>query len=307
MKLLEEIIDGLSDEQPNLEHVLTKTKVLLYQIGQKDLASWVNSELTGYSGNDVVPEYRQIPTRVLVTATNGYTARWQNMPVPLGHLDKEMRDSLTTTTVAHSIANLQDWANSKDGALSKPLPAEFCGLLGKGLDDTIYVETAHVEIGRSQIVGILAEIKSRLLDFVLELSSQIPAGAGEVEATEVSKRIDTANLFNNAIFGDQTTIIVGDHNVQTVTNTVRANDFGSLAEYLKANKVPEQDISALEQAINVDATASSEMQAPGQYGSAVQQWLKEMLGKAVDTAWAVEINVAGSLLATALNAYYGLI
>ena len=303
MKIAEEIIEVLGRENPNIENALTKTKILLHRLGERELVAWVNSELNGYSGKDKIPDYRIIPTRVLVTATNGYTTRWTNFPVPLSHLDDDFRKSLTNTEVGHSVANLQEWTKSKRDALSKPLPTEICSLLAEGLEDGIYVETAHVEIGKSQVIGILAQIKSRLLDFILEISARIPDDVNDAEAKEASKRIDTAGLFQNAIFGDNVTIMVGNHNVQSVANTISVNDFDSLATVLRQNRVDEADIRALEEAINKDGTTINDNSR--EFGPHVRQWMKEMLSKAVDAAWQIEVGVASSLLATALNSYYG--
>jgi hypothetical protein len=41
--LLDEIIELLSSEQHSLTEALLKTKVLLHQIGKKDLAGWVTT------------------------------------------------------------------------------------------------------------------------------------------------------------------------------------------------------------------------------------------------------------------------
>ena len=52
MKLVDEIIDILSSDKGKLSDALIKTKVLLHQIGHKELVSWVNNELNGYSNKN---------------------------------------------------------------------------------------------------------------------------------------------------------------------------------------------------------------------------------------------------------------
>ena len=93
MKLVDEIIDILSSDKGKLSDALIKTKVLLHQIGHKELVSWVNNELNGYSNSNSVPEYRIVPAQVLVNASNlayEITAH----PIPLGHLDNKHRESI---------------------------------------------------------------------------------------------------------------------------------------------------------------------------------------------------------------------
>jgi hypothetical protein len=46
--LLDDIIAILSDSKGSLTDALLKTKVLLHQIGKKELAAWVTNELSDY-------------------------------------------------------------------------------------------------------------------------------------------------------------------------------------------------------------------------------------------------------------------
>jgi len=40
-------------------------------------------------------------------------------------------------------------------------------------------------------------------------------------------------------------------------------------------------------------------------GPKVTQWMQNMFGKAINTIWQVEIGIAGSILASAIQRYYG--
>lgn len=304
MKLVDEIIELLSREDPNIEAALTKTKVLLYRLGQEELASWVNAELTGYGRNEDVPDYRVIPTRVRGSATDGITIRWTDIVLPLAGLPEEIKKSLRTTHLGQSVATLQQLAASSDDTLSRPLSPEMYGLLRKGLAKGVYVESAHIEIGRSQIVNVLAQIKSRLLDFVLQLSTRIPNDPPDSDMKEKSKEVGAADLFQRAIFGNNTTIFVGNSNTQNISNiTVQKGDFESLAKLLRENRVTESDIEALKKAIDQDGSTIDITKKVT--GPKVRTWAAGMMTKAIDTAWQIELGVAGNLLSSALGRYYG--
>ena len=58
--LLDEIIARLGDEKSSLTDALLKTKILLHQIGKKELVGWVNNELNGYPDVAALPKYRFI-------------------------------------------------------------------------------------------------------------------------------------------------------------------------------------------------------------------------------------------------------
>lgn len=302
MKLINEIIEILSSESGKLSDALIKTKVLLHKIGHKELVPWVNSELNGYSDKDAVPEYRVLSAQVLVNASN-IAYRVTSHHIPMGHLEEEHRKSLETARMDQSLAVLEKFAEKDSGQLQAHIPMESYGILEKGLDNSYRIESAWSEISISSVLQILIQVRSRLLDFVLELNDQFPSELNEKEVKERIDSVDAGNLFNSAIFGDNTTILVGSSNIQTVSNVVSKGDFNTLGKMLEESGVSEPDITALKDAIGQDSTIINADSR--EFGPAVKTWLQTMLSKAVDTSWKIELGVASSLLATALNKYYG--
>jgi hypothetical protein len=97
-------------------------------------------------------------------------------------------------------------------------------------------------------------------------------------------------MFHNAVFGDNTTIVMGDGNRTTVRNSVKKGDFESLAAVLKHSGVTEEDIGYLQIAIQEDeGQVDTENE---QTGPAVKRWLSNMMDKAINTAWNIELGVA---------------
>jgi len=80
-------------------------------------------------------------------------------------------------------------------------------------------------------------------------------------------------------------------------------DFNALAEGLRKHGVHEADVAALENAVREDEGAPELDER--KYGPSVKGWLQNMRAKAVDAAWQIDLGVASSLLATALQKYYG--
>lgn len=302
MKLATEIIDILSSETPSIANALFKTKVLLHKLGEKELIQWVNSELNGYESNDDVPEYRIVPSRVMANLMNmAYSA--SNRELPIYHLDQELRKSLEQTRFGNSIAALENLANSESDSVQRPLPIALHAKLNEPLGNGYQVQEAWCEVTHSSLVQILTEVRSRLLDFILELSDKLPEDASDTELKEMSGEIDAKSLFNNSVIGDNATILVGDHSNQTVNNKIIKGNFDSLAKHLRDNSVEEDDIQSLRRAIEEDEQLVDHENK--QYGANVKLWVTEMLGKAVESVWNVNIGVAGSLIATAINSYYG--
>lgn len=302
MKLISEIIEILSSDTGKLSDALIKTKVLLHKIGHKELVPWVNNELNGYPDRDSVPEYRVLSAQVLVNASNG-AYRVTSHHIPMGHLNKKQRMTVETARMDQSLAVLEKFTEKDNGHLQAHIPMESYGLLGKGLGNHYQIESAWSEISHASLLQILIQVRSRLLDFVLELNDQFPSELDEEQVKERIGSVDAKNLFNSAIFGDNTTILVGSSNAQSVSNVNLKGDFNALAKTLEKNGVSTLDITALKDAIDEDSTVMNDDSR--EFGPAVKSWLQAMLSKAVETSWNIELGIASSLLATALNSFYG--
>lgn len=301
MKLLDEIIGLLSDETSSLTAAMLKTKVLLHKIGHKELVDWVNHELNGYPDDATIPPYRVLPAMVLANAAN-LAYQISGHPIPVLHLEKSYRESLETAPMDQSLAVLEKYSKQK-GHLERPIPMEANGLLGKYLANGYIIQRAWSQISITDVSQILVQVRSRLLDFALELQSEIGDAETDEEIDVKKDKVDAAGLFNSAIFGHNTTIVVGNNNVQNLGNQNAKGDIGLLLNELRRQQVAEDDLKALQSAIEIDE-GSQEHEAK-KFGASVRQWLGRMMSKAADTSWQIELGVAGNLLTSALQSYYG--
>jgi hypothetical protein len=301
MKLLADVIAELSSPQPSLIDALVKTKVLLHKLGRKDLVEWVNNEINGYPDDAPLPAYRVVPAQVKGNVTNNAYS-YNDHPLPTMHLTKEQRRGLEDLEMRDSIAVLENLAKQDKNGLQRPLPIEYGALFNKALSGGYKVQQAWCDIGVGRFSQIVTQVRSKLLDFLLELQEKVGAEVSEEEAKRVAQSPETASMFNHAIFGDNVTILVGNQNQQNVRNEIKKGDFAALAAYLESKNVARTDVQALEQAIKADeGTADVNSQ---RFGPRVRSWLSSMLDKAVETSWQIELGIASSLLTNALQAYY---
>lgn len=302
MKLLTDIINELSSPQPSLIDALVKTKVLLHRLGRKDLAEWVNNEINGYPDDAFLPDYRIVPAQVKGNITNGAYS-YSDHPLPTMHLTEKQRRGLEELEMRDSVAVLEGLAKQDKQGLQRPLPIEYGALFSKALKGGYKVQQAWCDIGIGRFSQVVVQVRSKLLDFLLELNEKVGAEMSEEEVKKVAQSPETGSMFNHAIFGDNVTILVGNQNQQTVRNEVKKGDFSALATFLKKNNVSELDIVDLQRAIEVDEVAPNISNK--QFGPHVKGWISSMLSKAVNTSWQIELGIASSLLANALQAYYG--
>ncbi|WOT06031.1 AbiTii domain-containing protein [Shewanella youngdeokensis] len=300
MKLIEEIIELLSSGESNLKVALLKTKVLLHKLGEKELLDWVSGELKGYSEKESVPDYRILHLTIKGNVSN-MARSYSNQTLPVMHLDEAMREHLDTKYLMDGIAVIEQY--SKQEHLSISIAPEYYPHLSEGLGCSYHLESAWGVHSAGAMTQILTEVNSRLLDFVLELSERFTSEMNSDEMKTRSKEVGVSDLFNNAVFGDNATIVVGDSNTQTIKNSVNKNDFPSLIEVLKQHKVSDEDIAELETSIENDSVSDEVKE--GKFGADVSNWMGKMVGKAASTAWDVKVGAAGSLLATAIGKFYG--
>lgn len=302
VQILNDLIFTLSDASPKLIDCLTKTKVLLYQIGRKDLVGWVNSEINGYQDGAELPSYRYVNAQVKGNVGNA-AYLYPSHPLPTMHLSKMQQKNLHELEMKESIGVLENLLIDNKHGLSRPLPLEISQLFDKAFSGGYTVQKAWCDIGAGQIDQILIQVRSRLLEFLLELREIIGPEVSEQAVKEIAQLPTVASAFTNVIYGDNNTILVGNHNQQQVLIEQAVGNIQHLEEILTTNGVSELDINSLKEALAAEPASS--MSNDKQVGPKVGNWMKEMLGKAVDATWQIELGIAGGLLTTVIQKYYG--
>jgi AbiTii-like protein len=233
--LLDDIIAELGNKNSSLTDALLKTKIFLHQINKKELVQWVNNELNGYPDDADLPPYRILPSQVLANVSN-ITWRTESQPIPIQHLDDDYVDSLVNAKFRQSLAIIEQNASGK-GKFILRIPMEANHLFDKGLANDFRTENVWCETSRMDILNILVQVRSRLLDFLLELKDSIGEPMTEAEMRAKSASVDTQSMFNNAIFGSgsNTTILIGHQSSITATQTITGSQ---LAE--RVRKLVEQ-------------------------------------------------------------------
>ena len=296
--LIDEIIQLLSTDEGSITEALLKTKILLHQIGHRELTGWVNQELNGYADGVEVPTYRVVHAQVVGTLVN-IRMRATGHPIPLGHLTDTQRQSLEVLSVRESLAVVAQFAESK--SLQKPLPMEFNNLLGQGLAAHTHVEHAWCECSPVEMRDIIFQVRTRLLDFMLDLKESIGQAVSEEDVKANVANVDATQLFNRAIFGPHTTIIVGDHNQQVVSSAVVKGDFTSLADKLGSLGVPREDIEDLQKAIGKDLGKEP---APT-VRAKIAAWLRTQAEKQLDIGAQAAVTFSIDAVVHAVRTYLG--
>src|SRR5258707_4578402 len=206
--LIDDIVQLLSNEKASLTDALLKTKLILHQINKKELAVWVNNELNGYPPDAELPDYRLLNSIVMGNLiAPGWTVSRQALPIQ--HLDLAIREKLERAEMRESLAVLQKMSTNK-GQLSRRFHPEAYTQLGSNLANGWTIQNAWSEINTLSVLNILSQVRSRLLDFMLELNDTVGQAATESELKQRATTVDATSMFNHAIFGPNALIVVGN-------------------------------------------------------------------------------------------------
>lgn len=298
MNLLEDIKVALTDESANLANTLRKARILAHELQSQELRDWVGFELSGYPNYDV-PEYRRFRLPLFGTLHGPMRSRMTGVAIPTSGLPEPAKEVAETLVVTEGVAAIEAMILPDVPASYKTLPVELTMLLRQTVQMTgdmklfeVYHKTPHY-----LFTGILDSVKSRLLDFVLDLQQNdvTPESLSNGGAKQEMVR----NSIINNIYGNNNIVATGESVSQTVS-IVDKGDVESLKAYFRARNIDEEDLNELASAV----TSEPQLQGAG-FGSKVAGWIGKMVGKNLSGTWQYMGDNAQLMLTEALNGFYG--
>ncbi len=311
MSLLHDIQDGAAEDSVSLGSLLRKVKLLAGRIGVKEIGEWAQRELSGYDSIEELPPYRgPFDTVVLGNAMGPYGSGLRNFPIPPMALSEEFRDGhLFKLYFLQGVAELEALAAAKETVrASWPSDAiSAFSILAEGgtvkIDPTMVFVQIWKSISYTTIVGVLDAIRSRLLDFMMQIGEEEPSVERAQRITDPERIQQAANTFHTIVYAQSANVALGNRDV-TQTQTLPASfDTDGLLDYLRGLGLNDDLIDDLQVALEEDAEEgdASESRGPGQR---VWTWLKNATAA---TATNVGMPVATTLMTQALLNHFGLI
>ncbi|MGD0238646.1 MAG: hypothetical protein ABSC55_29435 [Syntrophorhabdales bacterium] len=285
------------DSRNSISDLLRKALLISTKLDLKDVKQWVLSELNGYKDIKEIPDYRRITGELMVyNPYHGY--------IPFIIPDTKTVEVLRQTVVVESVESLRHLLNTsgdRKGIFTYDFLPEQEAILMRLQDWVFQVRPTRVAQA-SQLAGILEKVRTRLLDWSLNLEAAGILGEGLTFSKEEKKKAETTQNIQighfHGILGDVQNSTVS----QTMTMTITSGSFDSLAKYLEDQGVSVRDIEDLKSALQEDPRPLRRERL----GSQVSSWIGKMVQKAADGSWAIGIGVAAHLLSTAIAKYYGL-
>ncbi|QSV55828.1 MAG: hypothetical protein HEP80_20140 [Dolichospermum sp. UKL201] len=281
--ILERIQEEILNPEVALHRILLKAKLLAHDLKNDRLKQWVKYELDGYPDIDKVPDYRILYPQLLAYIFNGYNGH-KSLPISLINTPDWFQETADKIRFSPGIKTVEEFAASQEN-ITFNWNAEQIAIwneynpLGRGGHQCYQVRRP---VSPSVFAQILLTVRSRLQDFILELSDipwKIPKDSALSDQIE---RLVSLTIYNNAQGGNMATFdqreqkvqnqnnaardinIKGDINIGAIQNT---NDFIRELQKVKSelSKAGEAEIIDAEIVTDVDyeiATAIQEAKKP---------------------------------------------
>ncbi|NES70996.1 MAG: hypothetical protein F6K24_40200, partial [Okeania sp. SIO2D1] len=189
MSLLRRIQDATVDPNFKLADVLRMCKILAARLEHPAFKEWIGQELNGYKDWKQVPDYRileNLSCRGDFLSPFGNSLK--NAPISIIDLPEEFREkfreAVSTKYVLQSVSALESIVGQANQANQSLLRQFFVADTLPLLNDNIYpnmsCRQAWTDIPTAEFVAVLDTVKSRILDFVIEIEVKEP-NAGDVE------------------------------------------------------------------------------------------------------------------------------
>lgn len=263
MSLLDDIIHAATDDEVPIGTLLRKCLVLEQTFKNEKFKVWINKELDGYEKEDELPPYRVFHAISYGHFIGSFGRQLSNQPLSLHVLEKKDFERMDKCPLTQP-ASAYDGRSDKDSDAQLPWnPALTTKYQSKFFTDSdMILNRAWQLIPSSVLVGLLENVRNRVLRFALDMKNQLGPGSPTVE--KIPSAIIERSVVNN-IYGGNILIASNAENIAQLAHTsIAAGDDAALLQALRHLGVSDEGIRALE----ADMKAEKESVGPR-----IRKWL----------------------------------
>ena len=195
-ELIDSIISDLTNDAP-ISRIMLKAQAIASTLELNEFAEWVKREQNGYVKGDDIPDYRRTQCSAKVNLTQGFKII-TNFDVPVDAIsDKTAREMLSFIYFSDPIAEIENLASnsSPEGMLKVVAPAYAYSKVREIFpyaDIDMLWKIANVTVAS----GVVERVKSRMLDFFLELDKKQKIG---IDFNQLEGKKEVAQVLNQTI------------------------------------------------------------------------------------------------------------
>lgn len=302
--LLREIQSAALDSQVEISDLLRKCMVLAARLENEEFQGWVRKELNGYGLEEDLPNYRIIDCGSFGTFSN-LACCYPCLDIPLFNLPKEIQEHLRDQYFREPISSLiYLMEKNEDGFIKYRWPPELVALYGDKIYHNYSCQTAWKLISCSSINAIIDTVRTRILEFVLEIEKEAPDAGEALPGTRPIAPDKVINIFSTTIWGNVGNVATASSGItQGINQEVHQGDLESLKRYLSdlGLEVQPSDLRELEDAVAEDGHKGSQ-----DIGDKTKEWVRKITGKTASVAGGMSISLTTEIITKAVLAYLGL-
>lgn len=233
MSLLQEIRNDAVNANVNVSDLLRKCKILAYRLGSEEFKSWIDSELNGYDSEDLLPTYRTLYVGSKGYFVGDFGSSLSNVDIPMRGLPDRLQVICTNATFNGPIATLESYTiNDKNGQLTQSWDPAILAKYGSNMYRGMNCIQAWKVIPVASVIGIIDTVKTKILNFVLEIEVINPeAGEAELNSNPIPQD-KVSQIFNINISGN-------------VQNLASGNTHSTIHQKVNNNQIPEEFIQLI--------------------------------------------------------------
>lgn len=254
MSLLREIQKDAVNSNVSVSDLLRKCKILAYRLGNEEFKSWVEFELNGYESDHLVPEYRILYVGSKGHFVGSFGKSFNNADIPTHGLPEELRKICTKASFTNPIAALESYAvNDKNGHLTQSWNLAILAKYGSNMYSDLNCIQAWKVIPIAAVIGIVDTVKTKILNFVLEIEIINPeAGEAELNSNPIPQD-QVSQIFNINISGNVGNLASGNHHssIHQEINNQLPQDFIKLIDELKQSDIDNEIASQVSRKIEI--------------------------------------------------------
>jgi hypothetical protein len=235
MSLLREIQKAAIDSSIDLPTLLRKCKVLAARLGNENFKHWIDNELSGYDRKDDLPEYRILNVNSKGNFCGPFGSGLRNGDIPLLCVPEDFREYLGHSYLMQPIAAISSLVANKDaGTFEEPWDPNIVARFGRSIYEDLVCMQAWKVIPAPALVAILDTVRTRVLNFVLEIEAENPS-AGEAMNNEKPLPQETVqHIFNTYIAGNVQNLASGSTDVSQNAKWQKGTESEIFAKLLDA-------------------------------------------------------------------------
>lgn len=165
-----QIIKDIVEDNVSLEKSLTRLLVLAKDVKNKQLETWTQKELTGYSHEDELPQYRKAACPLFEYSGINGNFQVTNTPLPKQWLEKETFDMVSTVSIYDGVRSISERANSTSASY-RDITA-FAGEIYEKSGGSVKCTSIKHIIPQAVYQTVCSEVKTKMITALYELEKK---------------------------------------------------------------------------------------------------------------------------------------